>query len=859
MPFTRTTHGAAVAPTPADLYRDDLHPRAGAVPGLWGHQIEVLKEFASADARPDIALELPTGTGKTLTGALIAEWTRRKRDARVIYASPTRQLARQAAKAAEAEGIDTALLVGGYRSWSTTAHAAFESAQAVAFTTYTSVFNTNPHFAPVDMILFDDAHAGEQYVGEKYSASISRWDNAAIYHHVLNAVAGGLDGVFLERLRAHDPDPTISKETRLVVPLRQTGMVAALDAALAICPGPLSYQVSMIRSALASCLVYISYGGILIRPYIPPTHQNRLFADARQRVYLSATLGEGGELERAFGRASIHRLGKPATEPRYGRRFFVFPEFVQDSDPKELSKTVVAKAGKALILAPRTDVAVADAEQLKQPSWPVLGVADVGEGMDPFIKLSKGLCALASRYDGIDLPGTSCRLVVLDGLPGQENLQERFLQTRAQAGASLAARVRTRVIQGAGRCTRGPLDTAIVLVLGGELSRYLGRPEVTRAIDPELQAELRFGRENSEAYGRDDVLENVRAFLEQDVDETWRTDAEPVLADYRKEAAVLSPAGTTQLAEAVSHEIAAWAYAAAGAWIESATEAHEVGRILGSGGSATAGYQAFWMYLEAAWRDQAADAAGDRPGRAAAQALVRDAERVTGLGSWVRQMAPFPAMSPPEPTSVDAVAVRVITAMLSAGLNENTLRRRLGAIHAGLQEREPGKFEPALTDLGKLLGAEAYKPGGQARCDSVWKWDLQMWLALEAKSDHEPRGVVAAREIRQANTQLRTLANDAGVDLPPEASATVVISPKPGVHSDGVSGAEPHVHFAAPSTIREIALDADSAWTKLLTNAPGRSDAALRTLVTETLNGLAILPTQIFERLTEEPVRALRE
>ena len=64
----------------------------------------------------------------------------------------------------------------------------------------------------------------------------------------------------------------------------------------------------MIRSGLASCCVYLSYGGIQIRPMIPPTFENRVFARAGQRIYLSATLGSGGELERAFGRAEIVRI-----------------------------------------------------------------------------------------------------------------------------------------------------------------------------------------------------------------------------------------------------------------------------------------------------------------------------------------------------------------------------------------------------------------------------------------------------------------------------------------------------------------------------------------------------------------------
>jgi hypothetical protein len=853
MAFVRTAASSASYSSPGELYRD-LPRRPGTVPGLWAHQSEMLKTFTPQANASDVALELPTGTGKTVTGLLIAEWTRRSRKARVIYACPTQQLARQVAASAYREGIDTAVLVGRHSEWPVAAHASYDAADTIAVTTYSSIFNSNPHLADADLILFDDAHAGEQYVGEAYGVDLGRWKAPNEYAAALEAIAPALDGVFLERLRSDQPDPGISSDVRLVIPLRQIGMTANLDAVLSSFASPHSYRYSMIRAGLASCLVYVAYSGILIRPYIPPTYQNPLFTGARQRVYLSATLGEGGELERAFGRPGMLRLAQPSTAPRYGRRFFVFPEFVENADVGELSRAVVAEAGKALVLAPRTEVAMADAKELAQPGWPVWGVEQVSDSMAPFASLEHGVCGLAARYDGLDLPGDACRLVGLDGVPDQDNLQERFLQSRARAGAALAARVRTRVVQGAGRCTRGPEDTAVVLVLGSDLSRYLTRPEVVAALDSELQAEIRFVRENTQAGSPADVLTNVRAFLNQDIDESWRTHAEPALTDYRREMTQQMPAGTASLSSCVEHEIQAWAAATIGAWPEAAQHAHEVARLVGTGGTSTVGYRAFWIYLQAAWADQAADQSNDASGRAAAGTLVRLAEQVMGLGSWVRQMAPFPAMQRSALNSVDAYAVSAVAAELEAGVNQGKIHRRLGEIHAGLQARKPSLYELALTKLGTLVGATAEKPTGTGRCDSTWCWGNELWLALEAKSDHEPTGVVPHKDIRQANDQLRLLTADRGVEMAPVDSATIVISPKPGVHDDGIKGAEAHVHLVPPSTLSELAHDVGSAWDELLTKSAGRSASELRQLVASTFNSRGLLPSQIHERLTFDAV-----
>jgi superfamily II DNA or RNA helicase len=112
----RTPPSAAQAPlNPLEMYVD--LPRTAHAPssGLWLHQGDVIREFMTRLEEPDLALQLPTGTGKTLTGLLITEWTRRARQRRVIYACPTQQLAKQVFASAITEGIKPVLLIGKSR------------------------------------------------------------------------------------------------------------------------------------------------------------------------------------------------------------------------------------------------------------------------------------------------------------------------------------------------------------------------------------------------------------------------------------------------------------------------------------------------------------------------------------------------------------------------------------------------------------------------------------------------------------------------------------------------------------------------------------------------------------------------
>lgn len=71
---------------PESLFRD---LRKKTVPGLLSHQADLLRSYLAVHTKhSDIALQLPTGSGKTLVGLLIAEWRRLKYGERVVYLYP---------------------------------------------------------------------------------------------------------------------------------------------------------------------------------------------------------------------------------------------------------------------------------------------------------------------------------------------------------------------------------------------------------------------------------------------------------------------------------------------------------------------------------------------------------------------------------------------------------------------------------------------------------------------------------------------------------------------------------------------------------------------------------------------------
>ncbi|MEU6645886.1 DEAD/DEAH box helicase [Saccharomonospora sp. NPDC046836] len=840
--------------SPEEMYlRGSLPRTADAVSSLWIHQGDVLRAYAEKHQdTADLALELPTGTGKTLPGLLIAEWVRRKAEGPVLFAAPTRQLADQVAKTAKNEGVPARLLIGSHLGWSATDRTDVEGGEAIAITTYSSIFNSHPKLPEPRLVVLDDAHAGEQFVGEQYGITIRRYEAEAAYLTVLEALRPFTSGLQIQRLQGA-PDPGAHHQVRLIVPAVDAAALARLDTALARLAEPFKFQFAMIRSGLASSCVYVSYGGIQIRPMIPPTFENRVFSRAGQRVYLSATLGSGGELERAFGRFEITRMPLPSkTPPRSGRRLFVFPDLVKGGDAVGLTKGVVAVTNKALVLSQTTSaVAEQAARLLAGEGVPAFGKEIVEQGLASFAKAPIGVLGLANRYDGMDLPGDHCRIMVLDGKPDAVSLQEKFLSERAEASAALSERLRTRIVQGAGRATRGPNDYAVVVVRGADITRYFSRRENQTALEPELQAEVQFGWDNSKGQDAGDILDNVRIFLDHDVE--WREGGEPHLAEFREEAEKVEVPGAAALGESAQLEVEAWELAFGEDWTAASQKLEEAARVVGKGGAATRGYRGLLLYLAGVWLHLGAESEAHR---AHSRQLVRDAAKASIRGTWLKEMKEMPGAEEVPLAVADVVAINAIVAKITGKLKPNKIKEVLAEMCEALGQENATPYEVALNTLGAFLGAEAAKPAGQGRCDSAWRWGSALWVTLEAKSEEHSDGLLPLKDIRQANTQLDQLATDQGVDNAPAGSPTIIVSDRLTPAPEHAAVANPNVYLASTDVVSQIAGDIDVVWANLLASVAKQEPVhVLRRHVQETLAESGCLPTQVVDRFTQERIR----
>ncbi|WP_193751250.1 DEAD/DEAH box helicase [Microbacterium testaceum] len=835
-----------------------LLPRTkGAVTSLWSHQADVLRDYhARYQESRDVAIELPTGTGKTLPGLLIADWRRRKNGGRVVYACPTVQLVRQVVRTATKQTIPVVDLSGKSSAWRAADKVAFEGGRAIAVATYSAIFNVNPKLTDLDLIVFDDAHAGEQYVAAAYSVQVSRRKHAAVYEDLVEAVRPSLSKERHNELIMTTPPRSGRRSIDAVFPALIDTKIPSIDAALQRLSTvddrawrEQAFNYSSIRGHLTACTIYLTWDEISIRPLIPPTFENAPFSSAGQRLYLSATLGASGELERAFGRPKIRRLALPdsAGRPTSGRRFVVFPHLVRGTDPHVLTRNAVQMARKAIVISP-SNYLLSAADPLVPEGWERFVRDDIVESFDEFASADDAVCLLANRYDGIDLPGDACHCVVLFGHPNATHLQERFLAERARASAAIEERVRSRVVQGTGRCTRHADDWALVIIADADMTGYLARGSVQATLDEDLQAEVRFGLDQS-LTTEDDFLENVETFLEQG--EAW-AEVETAIAEYRAKASRVSPKDWDTLAESAENEVkaieSAWTqdYRAAGEALFSAAES------LATSQSAR-GHRAMLMFLAAVYTNFAGRELDDEALLKAASSLADKSVLAATPATWMRSLMPLPQEPERGRTGADLVAVQRLSDLVAATTNTAKHDASIVEMHAGLASTSHKTFEPALSTLGELLGAEAWKPDGDARADSVWCWADERWITLEAKSEHQAGGQIGIEDVRNNNHHVELLAKDRGV-VAPQDSVSVMISPLTVVKADAQVIAAQHTYLVTPDVLVALGADAERLWKRILTLRNVTDREARESGIADALRDFRLYPSDVADLLTVRPL-----
>lgn len=758
MAFKDVGQSVTVPDSPEKLFLD--LPRR-KIPSVFPYQQELMRSYVEqALDKPDVALQLPTGSGKTLVGLLIAEWRRRKFNEKVVYLAPTKQLVNQVTEQAEEKyGISVHSFTGSSKDYDPASRADYKSGARIAVTTYSSLFNTSPFFNDADIIILDDTHAAENYISTMWSLRIERTNpEHEALHTAFCAVLKPLLAPYdYTRLMGDIDNPSDWTWTDKLSTPEFVGLHEEITTLLdAHTKGTdLSYAWQLLKGHLDASHLYFSSQEILIRPLIPPTWTHAAFSNAKQRIYMSATLGSGGDMERLVGRAPIVRL--PVAEGwdvhGVGRRFFVFPGMsLDDSEVKALRRDMMGLTERSLILVPSTRVKDEIQADIKtNTTFQIFGATDIESSKKTFIETASATAIVANRYDGIDFPGEECRLLFVDGLPRATNIQERFLMSRMSANVLFNERIQTRVLQAIGRCTRSLEDYSAVIVTGGELVDYLVDTHRREYFHPELQAELHFGVEQSKEIDATGLLDNLRIFLENG--EEWEKVSQQIVVARKGMTKKPFPAMDDLQASAVEeieYQKKLWQKD----FEQALSHADLVLGVIKH--SDLRGYRALWHYLAgcAAWLD--VNAGGSESLKTRAIDEFGRAKEAAPMLPWLVALTRYSAPEEKPDEEDSTIILEQVERMEAALLNLGTaydksyvLREK--EILEGIVSKNHIPFENAHKLLGNMLGFESDNTETEGAPDPWWI-SSRICLVFEDHAGADASSSVDVTKARQVSS-----------------------------------------------------------------------------------------------------------
>jgi replicative superfamily II helicase len=509
----RSTKVQPPATDPIEIFR--RLPKPPEITDLYTSQAEVLREWYDRQDERDLVIKLHTGGGKTLVGLLIAQSLLHKTHKPILYLSPTTQLVEQIVTKAKSYNISA---VAYKRDTYGEFPDEFINGASVLVCTYHALFNGQSRFGlrggskeivQVEGIILDDAHVAFSTIRDIFTLRIVRSDDQEVYSHLTHLFR--LDFDELDKVGTFDDIVTTTSVGGsygvLEVPYWSWQAKSAQVRQYLHDNGAQDkYQFvwPFLRDAFDNCHCLISREAFIITPLFPLIDAIPTFTECKHRIFMSATIGDDSSIVRTFD-ANADSIKKPITSKSLAgvsERMILIPELTKIRHERipqilhGLTKQMAEKLNKGTVILVPSNAAAKSWERVASIANSTSEVATYVKQLQD--RISSGPFVFANRYDGIDLPGDACRLLVLSGLPYGANEYEKYRAAVFMDSTIINSEVMQRIEQGIGRGARGAGDYCIVILTGRDLAKQMTRQTNQQALTNSTLAQLKIGLAVSE-------------------------------------------------------------------------------------------------------------------------------------------------------------------------------------------------------------------------------------------------------------------------------------------------------------------------------------------------------------------------
>ena len=782
--FNLPTSKKTTEKKPSELITEFANP--------WLQQTQVLKKYEDEFLNnPNVAIEMPTGTGKTLVGLTIAHYKQNAERLKVVYLCPNKQLARQVHEEARKNNINTCLITNSKtpkENFSPADIDKYNQAKSIAITTYSGLFNTNPKTQNPDVIICDDINAAEDAINNMWTIEIDKERQPTLYSEIKSQFNNFKVEYYSseDRVDLVELSSWYDNKEKILNLLQNCNQES------------IRFTLQNLGNNIEICNIFVSYDKILIKPFLPPTFKNLHYHNAEQRIFLSATMGISGDIERLTGINDIKYIKCDETSIN-GLRFFILPHLL---DNKKIFFLEYIKNSKTLLIV-NSNKTRDDFIKFFEKELPQLtiftndNIEKANDSITPFLESGENtILILPNRFYGIDLPEDKCRRIIMYNLPLYSNLQEKFFWNALGANSRFKEKIGIRIVQAVGRCTRKKNDFASILLFDKELITWLQDIRNSETLPSQLQIELEIANSNiltdsSKLLKQLNVFENetesrqqLNEYISENVETFTRKDDEI----------------NTILAECASKEIIYLQRLWGKDYSNAYKKASEIINLLKEKPSCIP-YKAFWNYLASSiayLANKNCDSSLDW--HAIYSRHINDAINMTPTVNWLNNAK--------QGLKIQQNDYPDLTLILST-LNELKFKsgkfaNKIGNLKEKIDSDTAKSFSETLTMMGKLLGYHSFdweNNDSSGTPDCVWCGTIQ-GLSFEAKTMTEREDKpISCNYIGQMARQQKWAKRKLNLSIP---LTSVMITKQNTIQKDAFQSRDEKDRYITHTVIREI-------------------------------------------------------
>jgi len=451
-------------------------------------QAQVWAKWFERKDEPNLVLKMNTGGGKTLVGLLILKSCLNEKKGPAVYIVPDNYLVKQVLSEATELGIEVTEDPRSVR---------FLSGKSILIVNTHKVVNGKSVFGvgdegtkiAIESVVIDDAHACLGTIDDKFTLNLTVHNPAflTIFSLFRDAIRSQCESKLVE-IESGDPlayiqVPYWAWQDKLSQVMAELVKNKDHEDVLFVWP--------LIKKSLRYCKCVISGGGIEISTDCIPIDSIPSLSRASRKIFMTATLADDSILATHFGVHSQH-LNKPITPDTagdVGDRLILLPQALNtdmcDDDVKKICHEI-SKSQNVVVVVPSWH----RAEYWEDVSSEVLDKSNIYDGVDRLKKGHVGLVVLVNRYDGVDLPQSACRLLVIDGLPDARSKLDKLKQSILMGSNYQASATIQTIEQGMGRGIRSNDDYCVIFLMGKDLTSHLYVADSKELFSPATKAQL---------------------------------------------------------------------------------------------------------------------------------------------------------------------------------------------------------------------------------------------------------------------------------------------------------------------------------------------------------------------------------